>query len=108
MPQRSEDLRKWFWALIRSVNCAIIRHLGVQVMMKLIDGKSSIFNSLDSNYATWGLHMGNSRHAPAEEPLRVQVRVRQYADAAPESRQVHSPSLDPGRLPVGTVLDCYV
>ncbi len=82
--------------------------LGVQVMMELIDGKSSVFNSLASNHAACGSHVVNCRHAPAEEPLHVHVRVRQYGDTVPEARRAHSADPDPRRLPVGSILDCYV
>jgi hypothetical protein len=77
-------------------------------MLKLIDGKTSDFNGLASSCPTWGARILNPRHIPAEEPLRVHVRVRQYGDAAPEARQTRSGGLDPHRLPVGSLLDCYV
>ena len=43
-----------------------------------------------------------------EEPVRVDVRVRSYADEA--SLAPHTGAIGPktGRLPVGTLLDCYI
>jgi hypothetical protein len=105
---RSPDPTKRLWALIRSPNCAIIGQLGVQVMMKLIDCKTSVFNSLASNHAMRESHAGNSRYTPAEEPLRVHVRVRQYGVAPSEARRTCPAGPDPRRLPVGSILDCYI
>ena len=44
----------------------------------------------------------------AEEPVRVDVRVRSYDEVA--SLAARSAAIGPrtGRLPVGTLLDCYV
>jgi hypothetical protein len=76
--------------------------------MKLIDGKTSDFNGLTASCPTWRARNLNPRPISAEEPLRVHVRVRQYGAAAPEARQTRSGGLDPRRLPVGSLLDCYV
>jgi hypothetical protein len=44
----------------------------------------------------------------SQEPIQVHVRVRQYADMLPALRRTHSGRPNPSRLPVGTVLDCYL
>jgi hypothetical protein len=77
-------------------------------MKKLIDCKASILNSLTSNRAPRGFRTLNSRRAPAEEPLHVHVRVRQHGAAVLEARQARSAGPELGRLPVGSLLDCYV
>ncbi len=46
--------------------------------------------------------------AQPREPIHVQVRIRQYADALPELRRTLATRPSTGRLPVGTMLDCYL
>ncbi len=46
--------------------------------------------------------------AEPQEPIRVQVRVRQYVDTVPEFRPLRADRPDLNRLPVGALLDCYV
>jgi hypothetical protein len=43
-----------------------------------------------------------------QEPIHVQVRIRQYAEALPELRRTLARRPNTGRLPVGTMLDCYL
>ena len=71
-------------------------------MTQLIGCNTADFKGLDS---TPGLR---ARGARADKPIYVHVRVRQYADVLPSVRQSDSGNFDLGRMPVGTVLDCYV
>jgi hypothetical protein len=80
----------------------------MQLTMKLIVG-----NGIDSR----GLDCTSKVHRPfahgvgdpqPQEPIHVQVRIRQYADALPELRWTHAGRPNPGRLPVGMMLDCYL
>lgn len=43
-----------------------------------------------------------------QDPIHVRVRVRQYGDPIPGAAQARSDMPDLGRLPVGTVLDCFM
>jgi len=43
-----------------------------------------------------------------QEPIPVQVRVRRYADTLPDVHRASASSPNPGRLPVGMILDCYL
>ncbi len=40
------------------------------------------------------------------EPVHVDVHIRSYSDSAPLA--IPTPRPQPGRLPVGSLLDCYV
>ncbi|MGE5297117.1 MAG: hypothetical protein ACM3VT_20020 [Solirubrobacterales bacterium] len=51
---------------------------------------------------------GGSRVIDPQEPIYVHVRVRQYGGSLPETLRGRSEKPDFGRLPVGTILDCYV
>ncbi len=42
----------------------------------------------------------------ASGPVHVDVHVRSYDDSCPLASPAPAPQ--PGRLPVGTILDCYV
>ena len=46
----------------------------------------------------------------AEEagPIPVDVRVRPYEETLPPAPRVAGPEAGYGRLPVGSILDCYV
>ena len=46
--------------------------------------------------------------ADPQEPISVRVRVRQYGEFTPGVLRTRSEKPDFGRLPVGTMLDCYV
>ena len=46
--------------------------------------------------------------AVAEEPIRVDVRVRSYDDTQPLVFRSSAINSKTGRRPVGTLLDCYV
>jgi len=80
----------------------------VQLMMKLIGGNSVDFNGLDSTYGTRRCHRFHAPSAQPQEPIYVQVSVRQYPDVLSEVRQSGTGNLDLGRMPVGSTLDCYV
>jgi hypothetical protein len=45
-------------------------------------------------------------HSEASGPVHVDVHVRSYDDSCPLAFPAPAPL--PGRLPVGTILDCYV
>jgi hypothetical protein len=75
--------------------------------MKLIDGKTSVFNGLASNRTTLGFQFHDSVRASAKEPLRVRVRVRQDSYPAPATGQFRA-GPEQGRLAVGSILDCYI
>jgi hypothetical protein len=45
-------------------------------------------------------------HSGASGPVHVDVHVRSYDDSCPLA--FPAPSPQPGSLPVGTILDCYV
>jgi hypothetical protein len=70
--------------------------------MKLIGCEVVDFNGLDSTYGS------NTHGVQPQEPIHVQVRIRQYGDALPEIRRVRASSPNLGQLPVGATLDCYV
>ena len=44
----------------------------------------------------------------ATEPIHVHVRIREYGDSSLAVPPVSSSRPDLGRMPVGTLLDCYV
>jgi hypothetical protein len=46
-----------------------------------------------------------SGHSEAADPVHVDVHIRSYDDSAPLAAPV--PRSQPGRLPIGTLLDCY-
>jgi len=50
----------------------------------------------------------HSRGVRVEEPIQVHVHVRRHADEVLEARRVPSAKPDAGRLPVGSMLDCYL
>jgi hypothetical protein len=78
----------------------------VQMTMNLISCNARDFKGLDSTHRP---HRSCRSHAPdtqPQEPIQVQVRVRQYADELPDVRQQRSGNPDIGRMPVGTMLDC--
>ena len=89
--------------------------------MKLIGCKAFDLNGLDSTYGSGSqtrnvafgvpLHRAYGSNTPGvqpEEPIHVQVRIRQYGDALPDIRRVRASSPNLGQLPVGATLDCYV
>jgi len=43
-----------------------------------------------------------------EEAVRVDVHVRSYEDSASLAAHTPEPGTKTGRLPVGTLLDCYM
>lgn len=70
--------------------------------------KATDLGGLHSTYGTHGSPIHSPRPASSEEPIHVRVRVRQYVDAVPEVRQARSVGPDLARLPIGSVLDCYL
>ena len=77
-------------------------------MPNAICQKAIDLGGLHSTYGTCGSHVHSPRPVQPGEPIHVRVRVRQYAEAVPEVRQARSDGPDLGRLPVGSVLDCYM
>jgi hypothetical protein len=76
--------------------------------MKLIVVNGIDFRSLDYTSKVHGPFVRCADDTQPREPIHVQVRVRQYTDTLPELRRAGASSPNPGRLPVGTILDCYV
>jgi hypothetical protein len=71
--------------------------------MKLIGCNTIDFNG----HAVCRARARNCGNARAEGPIHVHVRVRDCA-ATPEVRQAGSAGPHSGRLPVGSMLDCYM
>lgn len=76
--------------------------------MKLIGCNTFDFKGLDSTPVPHRSCESSACGVQPEEPIHVQVRIRQYGDAAPEIRRGHASGPDLGRLPIGATLDCYV
>jgi hypothetical protein len=76
--------------------------------MKLIGCNTFDFKGLDSAYGSHRSYGSSACGVGPEEPIHVQVRIRQYAGAFPEVRQIGASGPDLGRLPVGATLDCYI
>jgi hypothetical protein len=76
--------------------------------MKQIVGNGIDFRSLNCTSRVHGPSAPGVGDTQPREPIHVQVRVRQYADTLPELWRAGANSPNPGRLPVGTILDCYV
>jgi hypothetical protein len=76
--------------------------------MKLIVGNGTDFQGLDYISKVRRPFTPAVGDAQPQEPIHVQVRIRQYADALPELRRTHASSPNPSRLPVGMLLDCYL
>jgi hypothetical protein len=71
------------------------------------------FQSVDRNLLPpanrlCGLRTEGPRIVEPQEPIPVRVRIREYVDSAKGTLQTSSPKPDLGRMPVGTLLDCYV
>jgi len=77
-------------------------------MLNAICHKAIVLSGLHSIHETGKSHVDSPRTVQPGEPIHVRVRVRQYAEAVPEVRQARSDGPDLGRLPVGSVLDCYM
>ena len=76
--------------------------------MKLLGCNVVDFEGPDSMRGT---HRSRGLYLPGvepQEPIRVQVRIRRYADTLPEIRRLRKDSPELSRLPVGAILDCYV
>ena len=46
--------------------------------------------------------------AETDDPIRVDVRIRSYDESLPLAPRMSSARAEAGRLPVGTLLDCYL
>jgi hypothetical protein len=77
-------------------------------VMKLIGCNASSFDGLDSIHRTYRSYGSHADAAQPQEPIHVQVRIRQYAEALPEIRRGPASTPNLGRMPVGATLDCYV
>ncbi len=75
--------------------------------MKLIVGNAADFQGLGSTSKVREPFTSGIGDIQPQEPIHVQVRIRQYADTLPDIRRARA-SPNPGRLPVGTMLDCYL
>jgi len=76
--------------------------------MKLIVGNAADFQGLASTSKVRGPSARDVGDTQPQEPVRVQVRVRQHAEALPELRWARASGPNPRRLPVGVILDCYL
>ena len=77
-------------------------------MMKLIACNAVDFPGLDYTSKARRPFLSGAGDIPPQEPIHVQVRIRQHADALPELGRSGVGSPNPGRLPVGMILDCYL
>jgi hypothetical protein len=76
--------------------------------MKLMAGNSTDSQGLGYTSKVYRPFVLRAGTPQSQEPIHVQVRIRQYADALPDLRWTPASTSNPGRLPVGTMLDCYV
>ncbi len=93
--------------LIEEGHCAKMAKIGDATVMKLIVGNAADFQGLGATSKVREPFMAGAGGIQPQEPIHVQVRIRPYADTLPDIRRAHA-SLNPGRLPVGTILDCYL
>ena len=75
--------------------------------MKLIVGNGADFQGFGSTSKVREPFTSSVGGIQPQEPIHVQVRIRQYGDTLPDIRRACA-SPNPGRLPVGTILDCYL
>lgn len=76
--------------------------------MKLITRNAVDYQGLGSTSRVREPFMSVVGDIQPQEPIHVQVRIRQHGDALPELRRAGVGSPNPGRLPVGMILDCYL
>jgi hypothetical protein len=76
--------------------------------MKLIAGNGTDLQGLGYTSKVHRPFVLRAGDTQPQEPIHVQVRIRQYADALPDLRRTHPSNSNPGRLPVGMMLDCYL
>lgn len=76
--------------------------------MKLIASNIVDLQGLDSTSKVHRPFASRFGDTQPQEPIHVQVRIRQYADALPELRRAGASSPNLRRLPVGLILDCYL
>ena len=76
--------------------------------MKLLGCNAFDFRGLDSTSGPHRSYGSSTGGVQPQEPIHVQVRIRQYGDALPEIRRGRASGSNLGRLPVGATLDCYV
>ncbi len=76
--------------------------------MKLIGCHATDLQGLGSAPKVYQPFMPGAGDTQPQEPIHVQVRIRQYVDALPELRCTLASRPKTGRLPVGMMLDCYL
>lgn len=77
-------------------------------MLKLICGTTLGSDLLHPADAVYRSCSNTSRVAEPEEPIHVSVRVRSSDDSCPNTSRSHNCRLNPGTLPVGSNLDCFL
>lgn len=77
-------------------------------MMKLIVGNGTDLQGLDYTSKVHRPFAPGAGDTQPQEPIHVQVRIRQHVDALPELRRTLASRPNTGRLPVGMMLDCYL
>lgn len=80
----------------------------MQVTMKLIGSHAVDFRGLGGSTKVCGPFTPGPGSTEPQEPIHVQVRIRQHAEALPELRWARAGGPNPRRLPVGMLLDCYL
>ena len=80
----------------------------VRTMSNMIHHNMSAFGSLHEVCQVRAPRLSAPRLPEPQEPIPVQVRVRQYAEAIRGPQRARSTRPDLGRLPVGTSLDCLM
>lgn len=80
----------------------------MQLIMKLIAGDGTDLQGLGYTSRVQRPFVPRAGDTQPPEPIHVQVRIRQYGDVLPDLRRTPANSPHPARLPVGTMLDCYL
>jgi len=78
------------------------------MMLNLISCQFVDRNLLPPANRLGGVRTERPRTAEPQEPIHVRVRVREYGDSGQGTSLAFPIKPDLGRMPVGTLLDCYV